>query len=421
MVYAWSVLLAAASLVAIVVTSRASDWMPIGLVLLLAAAAVVSDLLSVEFRGGTIVHVWRVPHVRRRDGAARSSTGRGHRGSRRLCSTWRATPRGGAPGSWMCRSSWPSRSSAACSCAGRNRPQHDEREPRAVVTRHLRGHEPHELRARLRDPPDVLRARHAVRGPGMASPGSALSAADGADGGRDHAHVPLGRPPRPRRAWSSCSSSSRCSPARWLMSNERAEQLEARTTQLASLQVGVLATLVQTLSLRDKMTARHSAAVARYAQGIAERVRLQRGRAGARPHRRPAARHRQVHLPRLDPVRQHAGSPTRIGRSSRSTRRRARRVVRSVDGYGPVADIILAHHERIDGLGYPHGLARRGHPAAVADHLGRRHLRRHDRARLLPQAGSPAGGDRGAAPRLGLAARRRPRRGLHQGPRQRRA
>jgi HD-GYP domain-containing protein (c-di-GMP phosphodiesterase class II) len=30
--------------------------------------------------------------------------------------------------------------------------------------------------------------------------------------------------------------------------------------------------------------------------------------------------------------------------------------VRRVDGYGPVADIILAHHERIDGSGYPNGL-----------------------------------------------------------------
>jgi len=33
------------------------------------------------------------------------------------------------------------------------------------------------------------------------------------------------------------------------------------------------------------------------------------------------------------------------------------KVVRGVDGYGPVADIILAHHERIDGRGYPNGIA----------------------------------------------------------------
>jgi HD-GYP domain-containing protein (c-di-GMP phosphodiesterase class II) len=33
------------------------------------------------------------------------------------------------------------------------------------------------------------------------------------------------------------------------------------------------------------------------------------------------------------------------------------RVVRRVEGYGPVADIVLSHHERIDGKGYPYGLS----------------------------------------------------------------
>ena len=33
------------------------------------------------------------------------------------------------------------------------------------------------------------------------------------------------------------------------------------------------------------------------------------------------------------------------------------RVVAQIEGYGPVGDIILAHHERIDGKGYPRGLA----------------------------------------------------------------
>jgi putative nucleotidyltransferase with HDIG domain len=32
------------------------------------------------------------------------------------------------------------------------------------------------------------------------------------------------------------------------------------------------------------------------------------------------------------------------------------RIVRQIDGYGPVADIILSHHERWDGTGYPRGL-----------------------------------------------------------------
>ncbi len=59
-----------------------------------------------------------------------------------------------------------------------------------------------------------------------------------------------------------------------LLSQRRAEELEARTQQLGALQVGVLATLIQTLALRDKMTARHSAAVARYTKSIAEEMGL---------------------------------------------------------------------------------------------------------------------------------------------------
>jgi HD-GYP domain-containing protein (c-di-GMP phosphodiesterase class II) len=39
--------------------------------------------------------------------------------------------------------------------------------------------------------------------------------------------------------------------------------------------------------------------------------------------------------------------------------------VSSVDGYGPVAEIILAHHERIDGKGYPRGLVGEEIPEAA--------------------------------------------------------
>src|SRR5262249_3782322 len=44
---------------------------------------------------------------------------------------------------------------------------------------------------------------------------------------------------------------------------------QQRSEQLASFQVGMLSTLAHTLDLRDRMTARHSAAVARYAREIA--------------------------------------------------------------------------------------------------------------------------------------------------------
>ncbi len=57
-----------------------------------------------------------------------------------------------------------------------------------------------------------------------------------------------------------------------LVSQQRAEELELRSKQLASFQVGMLSAMLRTLDLRDQMTARHSAAVARYSRAIAQRA-----------------------------------------------------------------------------------------------------------------------------------------------------
>jgi putative nucleotidyltransferase with HDIG domain len=140
-----------------------------------------------------------------------------------------------------------------------------------------------------------------------------------------------------------------------LVSQDRAEQLEARSTQLASLQVGVLAALVQTLSLRDRMTARHSAAVARYARAIAEEVGCS------------TAEQELVHTAGLLHDIGKFAFPDRILLANRKLDDddwkivrthpyQGARLVRRINGYGPVAEIILAHHERIDGRGYPRGL-----------------------------------------------------------------
>jgi putative nucleotidyltransferase with HDIG domain len=141
-----------------------------------------------------------------------------------------------------------------------------------------------------------------------------------------------------------------------LLSQERAEQLAVRSTELASLQVGVLAALVQTLSLRDKMTARHSAAVARYARAIAEA-------AGCTP-----AEQELVHTAGLLHDIGKFIFPDRILFADRRLTdedwqivkkhpAQGAKVVGRVSGYGPVAEIINCHHERIDGTGYPRGLA----------------------------------------------------------------
>ena len=78
-----------------------------------------------------------------------------------------------------------------------------------------------------------------------------------------------------------------------------------------------------------------------------------------------------------------------------------------MDGYGPVAEIVLAHHERIDGKGYPNGLSGEQIPLAariiaVADTYDVMTARDSYRRPV-----SLARGDRGAAARLRRAARRR--------------
>ena len=140
-----------------------------------------------------------------------------------------------------------------------------------------------------------------------------------------------------------------------LVSQERAEELELRAKQLAGFQIALLGALLRTLDLRDRMTARHSAAVARYAREIAA----------------------EAGLPKEDQELAHTAGllhdigkfvlPDEILKSRRpltpeewnQMRRHpyeGARIVSEIDGYAPVGDIILAHHERIDGLGYPRGL-----------------------------------------------------------------
>jgi putative nucleotidyltransferase with HDIG domain len=140
-----------------------------------------------------------------------------------------------------------------------------------------------------------------------------------------------------------------------LLSQQRAEELEARTKQLASFQVGMLSAMLRTLDLRDQMTARHSAAVARYSRAIAQRAGYSR---------------REEELVHIAALLHDIGKfilPDRILKANvpltdedwmliRRHPQQGARVVSSLEGYGPVAEIILAHHERVDGKGYPRGL-----------------------------------------------------------------
>jgi putative nucleotidyltransferase with HDIG domain len=128
-----------------------------------------------------------------------------------------------------------------------------------------------------------------------------------------------------------------------------------RAEQYVSLSWGVLAGLMRSLDIRDERAARHSAAVARFARDIAREVGMS------------DAEQELAHT---------AGLLHDIGRFALSDRvaERGRTLtdedwvaiqrhpelgadmLRDLGMYGPVAEIILAHHERIDGRGYPHAL-----------------------------------------------------------------
>jgi putative nucleotidyltransferase with HDIG domain len=139
-----------------------------------------------------------------------------------------------------------------------------------------------------------------------------------------------------------------------LRSEERADQLEARSMHLASLQLGVLTTLVETLALRDRVTARHAAAVARHARALAKE-------AGCDESEQDIAHTAGL----LHDIGKFA-LPDRILNAEilsdedwaliRRHPQDGATLVGRLDGYGPVADAILYHHEHVDGSGYPAGL-----------------------------------------------------------------
>jgi len=141
-----------------------------------------------------------------------------------------------------------------------------------------------------------------------------------------------------------------------LVSQERADELEVRARQLAGFQVALLSALLRTLDLRDRMTARHSAAVARYSREIAAQAGLS------------TEEQDLVHSAALLHDIGKFILPDTILKSGRRKLTdeewneikkhpyEGARIVSQIDGYQPIGEIIIAHHERIDGKGYPRRL-----------------------------------------------------------------
>jgi len=141
-----------------------------------------------------------------------------------------------------------------------------------------------------------------------------------------------------------------------VQADDRGEQLAKRTRELASLQMGLLSTVLQTLSMRDAMTARHSAAVARYAREVAAMMGLDE---------------RDQDLIHTAGLLHDIGKfilPDSVLFANRKLTQdewelvklhpeQGARLVERIEGYGPVAEIVLHHHERFEGGGYPTGIA----------------------------------------------------------------
>jgi len=125
-----------------------------------------------------------------------------------------------------------------------------------------------------------------------------------------------------------------------------------RSKQYASLSWGVLSGLLRTLDIRDPRAARHAAAVAAFARDIAKEAGMsadeqELAHTAGLLHDignfalsdRVFERGRVLTDEDWDAVRQH---PV-LGAD----------MLRDLGLYGPVAEIVRAHHERIDGRGYP--------------------------------------------------------------------
>jgi putative nucleotidyltransferase with HDIG domain len=132
-------------------------------------------------------------------------------------------------------------------------------------------------------------------------------------------------------------------------------QSRARTEQYVSLSWGVLGGLLRALDTRDQRAARHAAAVARFASDMAESVGM--SEQDQELAHTAGLLHDIGHFALSDRVAERGRTLTdedwvAIQRHPEL----GAEMLRDLGMYGPVAEIVLTHHERIDGRGYPNGL-----------------------------------------------------------------
>lgn len=137
---------------------------------------------------------------------------------------------------------------------------------------------------------------------------------------------------------------------------ETSDELTTANTRLERANLSFAAALVTTLDARDRYTAGHSAAVAVYSRDIAKRMGLAEDD------------QELVHLCGLVHDIGKIGLPVGLlekpGPLTLEERRQmeghaaiGERILGKVDDYAVIANVVRHHHERVDGQGYPDGLA----------------------------------------------------------------
>ena len=134
------------------------------------------------------------------------------------------------------------------------------------------------------------------------------------------------------------------------------ERARRRSEQYVSLSWGVLAGLMRSLHIRDERAARHAAAVARFSRDIADAVGMSEAECELAHTAgllhdigtfalsdRVAERGRTLNDEDWVAIQRHPA----LGAD----------MLKDLGMYGPVAEIVRSHHERIDGRGYPRGLS----------------------------------------------------------------
>ncbi len=147
-----------------------------------------------------------------------------------------------------------------------------------------------------------------------------------------------------------------------LRSEDRADQLAARSRQLVGLQLGVLRTLVRALEMRDPTTSRHASAVARYARALAKEIGCSKDEQEV--VRTAALLHEIGKFTWPDRVLHADVVKDEDQAIVKNHPQEGAILVGALDGYGAAADAILYHHERVDGGGYPAGLIGKEIPLA---------------------------------------------------------